>query len=184
METREEETGVKLSSQEPTDEHSRTPYSRSWSSYKARSSTTDEWELVDERPVDYEAESALSKYAFASTGYSQAFCPHLQEQPRRSNGRRTRGTRFAMLTLAEEATERPIAVTSARRWYQQAIHAPCTARRTIERMKATQAVNAGFANKLKGKLHAAPIQYGFTKAVQGVRHFWMRKTYVSKRQRA
>jgi hypothetical protein len=66
METREEETGVKLSSQEPSDEM----FEEAFAALEEVGEVVnmDEWELVDERPVDYDAEQALSKYAFASTG--------------------------------------------------------------------------------------------------------------------
>ena len=67
QETQEEETGVKLSSQEPTDEY----FDNAFNELEAFGEVIDEseWELVEEAPVDYEAEAQMEKFfAFASTG--------------------------------------------------------------------------------------------------------------------
>ena len=67
QETQEEETGVKLSSQEPTDEY----FDNAFADLEALGEVIDEseWELVEEAPVDYEAEAQMEKFfAFASTG--------------------------------------------------------------------------------------------------------------------
>jgi len=66
-ETKEEETGVKLSADEPTDEY----FDNAFADLEALGEVIDEseWELVEEAPVDYEAEAQMEKFfAFASTG--------------------------------------------------------------------------------------------------------------------
>jgi len=66
-ETKEEETGVKLSANEPTDEY----FDNAFADLEALGEVIDEseWELVEEAPVDYEAEAQMEKFfAFASTG--------------------------------------------------------------------------------------------------------------------
>ena len=66
-ETKEEETGVKLSANEPTDEY----FDNAFADLEALGEVIDEseWELVEETPVDYEAEAQMEKFfAFASTG--------------------------------------------------------------------------------------------------------------------
>jgi len=66
-ETQEEETGVKLSANEPTDEY----FDNAFADLEALGEVIDEseWELVEEAPVDYEAEKQMEKFfAFASTG--------------------------------------------------------------------------------------------------------------------
>ena len=67
QETQEEETGVKLSADEPTDEY----FDNAFNELEAFGEVIDEseWELVEEAPVDYEAEAQMEKFfAFASTG--------------------------------------------------------------------------------------------------------------------
>jgi hypothetical protein len=67
QETQEEETGVKLSADEPTDEY----FDNAFNELEALGEVIDEseWELVEEAPVDYEAEAQMEKFfAFASTG--------------------------------------------------------------------------------------------------------------------
>jgi hypothetical protein len=67
QETQEEETGVKLSADEPTDEY----FDNAFADLEALGEVIDEseWELVEEAPVDYEAEAQMEKFfAFASTG--------------------------------------------------------------------------------------------------------------------
>jgi hypothetical protein len=67
QETQEEETGVKLSADEPTDEY----FDNAFNELEAIGEVIDEseWELVEEAPVDYDAEAQMEKFfAFASTG--------------------------------------------------------------------------------------------------------------------
>ena len=67
QETMEEETGIKLSSQEPDDKH----LDQIFDELEAFGEVIneDEWELIEEAPVDYDAEAQMEKFfAFASTG--------------------------------------------------------------------------------------------------------------------
>ena len=67
QETMEEETGIKLSKQEPNDDH----LDQVFDALEAFGEVIneDEWELVEESPVDYEAEDAMERMTkFASTG--------------------------------------------------------------------------------------------------------------------
>jgi len=67
QETMEEETGIKLSKQEPNDDHLDSMFNLL--DEVGEVINEDEWELVEEAPVDYEAEAQMEKFfAFASTG--------------------------------------------------------------------------------------------------------------------
>jgi hypothetical protein len=163
METREEETGVKLSSQEPTDEHFDSVFTEL--EQLGEIINEDEWELVDERPVDYEAESALSKYAFASTG--QAF-PNAKSN---QDGVTEEGKRYKVrYAYAPETTK-----TNSRDFCKKMVAAGKVYRKEdIERM-GSQAVNAGF-----GVEGAATYSIWLYKGGARCHHFWMRKTYLAK----
>ena len=67
QETMEEETGIKLSKQEPNDDHLDSMFNLL--DEVGEVINEDEWELVEEAPVDYDAEAQMEKFfAFASTG--------------------------------------------------------------------------------------------------------------------
>jgi hypothetical protein len=162
-ETREEETGVKLSSQEPTDEHFDAVFTEL--EQLGEIINEEEWELVDERPVDYEAEQALSKYAFASTG--SAF-PNAKSS---QDGVTEEGKRYKVrYAYAPEATK-----ANSREFCKKMIAASKVYRKEdIERM-GSQAVNAGF-----GEGGAATYSIWLYKGGARCHHFWMRKTYLAK----
>ena len=66
-ETKEEQTGVKLSKEEPNDDHLDSMFNLL--DEVGEVINEDEWELVEEAPVDYDAEEQMEKFfAFASTG--------------------------------------------------------------------------------------------------------------------
>jgi hypothetical protein len=163
METREEETGVKLSSQEPSDEM----FEEAFAALEEVGEfvNMDEWELVDERPVDYDAEQALSKYAFASTG--SAF-PNAKSS---QDGVTEEGKRYKVrYAYAPETTK-----TNSREFCKKMIAASKVYRKEdIERMDG-QAVNAGF-----GPQGAATYSIWLYKGGARCHHFWMRKTYLAK----
>ena len=163
METREEETGVKLSSQEPTDEHFDSVFTEL--EQLGEVINEDEWELVDERPVDYEAESALSKYAFASTG--SAF-PNAKSS---QDGVTEEGKRYKVrYAYAPETTK-----TNSRDFCKKMVSAGKVYRKEdIERM-GSQAVNAGF-----GEGGSSTYSIWLYKGGARCHHFWMRKTYLAK----
>jgi len=162
-ETREEETGVKLSSQEPTDEH----FDEVFAALEEVGEVIneDEWELVDERPVDYEAEQALSKYDFASTG--SAFPNAKSSQDGVTEEGRQYKVRYSYAPESTQATSREFCkkMVAASKVYRK---------EDIERM-GSQAVNAGF-----GVAGAATYSIWLYKGGARCHHFWMRKTYLAK----
>jgi hypothetical protein len=162
-ETREEETGVKLSSQEPSDEQ----FDEVFAALEEVGEVIneDEWELVDERPVDYAAEQALSKYAFASTG---AAFPNAKSS---QDGVTDEGRRYKVrYSYAPESTK-----GNSREFCKKMVSAGKVYRKEdIERMGG-QAVNAGF-----GPEGAATYSIWLYKGGARCHHFWMRKTYLAK----
>jgi hypothetical protein len=162
-ETREEETGVKLSSQEPSDEQ----FDEVFAALEEVGEVIneDEWELVDERPVDYDAEQALSKYAFASTG---AAFPNAKSS---QDGVTDEGRRYKVrYSYAPESTK-----ANSREFCKKMVNASKVYRKEdIERMGG-QAVNAGF-----GPGGAATYSIWLYKGGARCHHFWMRKTYLAK----
>jgi hypothetical protein len=162
-ETREEETGVKLSSQEPSDEQ----FDEVFAALEEVGEVIneDEWELVDERPVDYEAEQALSKYAFASTG---AAFPNAKSS---QDGVTDEGRRYKVrYSYAPESTR-----ANSREFCRKMVAASKVYRKEdIERMEG-QAVNAGF-----GPSGASTYSIWLYKGGARCHHFWMRKTYLAK----
>jgi len=125
----------------------------------------DEWELVDERPVDYDAEQALSKYAFASTG---AAFPNAKSS---QDGVTDEGRRYKVrYSYAPNATK-----ANSREFCKKMVNASKVYRKEdIERMGG-QAVNAGF-----GPEGAATYSIWLYKGGARCHHFWMRKTYLAK----
>lgn len=125
----------------------------------------EEWELVDERPVDYEAEQALSKYAFASTG--SAF-PNAKSS---QDGITDEGRKYKIrYSYAPESTQ-----STSRDFCKKMIAAGKVYRKEdIERMGG-QSVNAGF-----GEGGSATYSIWLYKGGARCKHFWMRKTYLAK----
>jgi hypothetical protein len=163
METREEETGVKLSSQEPSDDHLDAMFAEL--EVLGEVVDEDEWELVDERPVDYEAEAALSKYAFASTG--SAF-PNAKSS---QDGVTEEGKRYKVrYAYAPETTK-----TNSREFCKKMVSAGKVYRKEDVLRMSSQAVNAGF-----GVEGAATYSIWLYKGGARCHHFWMRKTYLAK----
>jgi hypothetical protein len=163
METREEQTGVKLSSQEPSDEHFDAMFAEL--EILGEVINEDEWELVDERPVDYDAEQALSKYAFASTGSAFPNAKSSQDGVT-AEGKRYK-VRYSYAPNSTRATSREFCkkMVSASKVYRK---------EDIERMDG-QAVNEGF-----GPRGAATYSIWLYKGGARCHHFWMRKTYLAK----
>ncbi len=163
LETREEETGVKLSSQEPTDEH----FDAMFAELEILGEVVDmdEWELVDERPVDYDAEQALSKYAFASTG--SAF-PNAKSS---QDGVTAEGKRYKVrYAYAPNDTK-----TNSREFCKKMVAAGKVYRKEDVLRMDGQAVNEGF-----GPRGAATYSIWLYKGGARCHHFWMRKTYLAK----
>lgn len=168
-ETREEETGVKLSSQEPNDEHFDAVFTEL--EQLGEIINEEEWELVDERPVDYEAEQALSKYAFTSTG--SAF-PNAKSS---QDGVTEEGKRYKVrYAYAPEATK-----ANSREFCKKMVAAGKVYRKEdIIRMK-DQVVNSVSKNgKGFGPRGATTYDIWLYKGGARCHHFWMRKTYLAK----
>jgi hypothetical protein len=163
LETREEETGVKLSSQEPSDEHFDAMFAEL--EILGEIINEDEWELVDERPVDYDAEQALSKYAFASTG--SAF-PNAKSS---QDGVTAEGKRYKVrYGYAPNDTK-----TNSREFCKKMVSASKVYRKEDVLRMGEQSVNAGF-----GPQGAATYSIWLYKGGARCHHFWMRKTYLAK----
>jgi hypothetical protein len=163
METREEQTGVKLSSQEPTDEHFDAMFAEL--EILGEVINEDEWELVDERPVDYDAEQALSKYAFASTG--SAF-PNANSS---QDGVTPEGKRYKVrYSYAPNSTR-----ATSREFCKKMVSASKVYRKEDVLRMGDQAVNEGF-----GPQGAATYSIWLYKGGARCHHFWMRKTYLAK----
>jgi hypothetical protein len=163
METREEQTGVKLSSQEPSDEHFDAMFAEL--EILGEVINEDEWELVDERPVDYEAEQALSKYAFASTG--SAF-PNANSS---QDGVTAEGKRYKVrYSYAPNSTR-----ATSREFCKKMVSASKVYRKEDVLRMGDQAVNEGF-----GPQGAATYSIWLYKGGARCHHFWMRKTYLAK----
>jgi len=163
METREEETGVKLSSQEPSDDHLDAMFAEL--EVLGEVVDEDEWELVDERPVDYDAEAALSKYAFASTG--SAF-PNAKSS---QDGVTEEGKRYKVrYAYAPETTK-----TNSREFCKKMVSAGKVYRKEDVLRMSSQAVNAGF-----GEGGSSTYSIWLYKGGARCHHFWMRKTYLAK----
>jgi len=166
METREEETGVKLSSQEPSDDHLDAMFAEL--EILGEVVDMDEWELVDERPVDYDAEQALSKYAFASTG--SAF-PNAKSS---QDGVTEEGKRYKV-RYAYAPESAALQKSNSREFCKKMIAAGKVYRKEDVLRMDGQAVNAGF-----GPEGAATYSIWLYKGGARCHHFWMRKTYLAK----
>jgi hypothetical protein len=166
LETREEETGVKLSSQEPTDEHFDAMFAEL--EILGEVINEDEWELVDERPVDYDAEQALSKYAFASTG--SAF-PNAKSS---QDGVTAEGKRYKV-RYAYAPESAALQKSNSREFCKKMIAAGKVYRKEDVLRMDGQAVNEGF-----GPRGAATYSIWLYKGGARCHHFWMRKTYLAK----
>lgn len=126
----------------------------------------DEWELVDERPVDYEQEEYLdSILKFAKTG--DAFPNAKSEQDGVTKDGRKYKIRYSYAPGTTKANSREFCklMVNAKKVYRK---------EDIMRMRK-QEVNAGF-----GPRGAATYDIWLYKGGARCHHFWMRKTYLAK----
>jgi hypothetical protein len=161
----EEETGVKMSSQKPdtSDEHLEKIFDAL--SELGEEEDLDNWELIDERPVDYGAEEGLDKMlGLASTGRALPNSPSDQDQEVDGTFFKVR-YQYAPLTTKSNSREFCKKMVSAAKIYRK---------EDIEKM-ASQEVNAGFG--LNGDKKYDIWLY---KGGANCHHFWMRKTYRAK----
>ena len=165
----EEETGVKMSKQElndTSDEHLEKIFEAL--DELGEEEDLDEWELVDERPVDYGQEEALDKMlGLASTG--RAIPNAKSEQDQEVDGVQFK-VRYQYAPLVTKGNSREFCkkMVGSKKIYRK---------EDIEKM-GSQAVNAGF-----GLGGADTYSIWLYKGGANCHHFWMRKTYMSKRGR-
>lgn len=160
-EAREEETGVKLSKEEDFDDDKIFDLLKDL----GEEEDLEEWELVDERPVDYEQEEALDKMiGLASTGTAR---PNAKsEQDEEVDGLRFK-VRYQYAPLSTKDTSREFCkkmVNQAKIYRKEDIMA-----------MSTKAVNAGF-----GEGGASTYDIWLYKGGAQCHHFWMRKTYMAR----
>lgn len=126
----------------------------------------DNWELVDERPVDYEQEEYLdSILQFAKTG--EAFPNAKSEQDGETKDGRKYKIRYSYAPGTTKVNSREFCklMVNAKKVYRK---------EDIMRMRK-QEVNAGF-----GPRGASTYDIWLYKGGARCHHFWMRKTYLAK----
>lgn len=126
----------------------------------------DNWELVDERPVDYEQEEYLdSILKFAKTG--EAFPNAKSDQDGETKDGRKYKIRYSYAPGTTKANSREFCklMVNAKKVYRK---------EDIMRMRK-QEVNAGF-----GPRGASTYDIWLYKGGARCHHFWMRKTYLAK----
>lgn len=167
-ETREEETGVKMSKQEPdlSDEQLEDIFDQL--EEFGEDEDLDEWELVDERPVDYDQEELLDKMiGLASTGRAVPNAKSEQDQEVEGVQFKVR-YQYAPLKVSEKSREFCKKMVGASKIYRK---------EDIMKM-SSQPVNAGW-----GPNGDSTYDIWLYKGGGSCHHFWMRKTYMSKRGR-
>ena len=164
QETMEEETGIKLSKQEPNDDH----LDQVFDALEAFGEVIneDEWELVEESPVDYEAEDAMERMTkFASTG--TAFPNAKSKQDGVTPEGRIYKVRYGY------APEK--AGSNSREFCKKMIGAKKVYRKEDILEMANRSVNAGF-----GPQGADTYDIWLYKGGARCHHFWMRKVFMAK----
>jgi hypothetical protein len=164
-EAREEETGVKdeltLSKEESFDDNEMFDLLSEF----GEEEDLENWELVDEREVDYDQEETLDKMiGLASTGTAR---PNAKsEQDGEADNMRFK-VRYQYAPLKTQANSRDFCkkMVSAKKIYRK---------EDITQM-STKAVNAGW-----GLSGAATYDIWLYKGGGACHHFWMRKTYMAK----
>jgi len=158
-ETREEETGVKLSSQQETEMFEELEE-------LGEDENLDEWELVDERPVDYDQEEALDKMiGLATTGTAR---PNAKSD---QDGENQEGVQFKVRYQYAPLK----ASTNSREFCKKMVAAKKIYRKEDIISMGDRAVNKGWG--LNG---ADTYSIWFYKGGGDCHHFWMRKTYKAK----
>ena len=164
-EAREEETGVKdeltLSKEESFDDNKMFDLLSEF----GEEEDLENWELVDEREVDYDQEEALDKMInLASTGTARPNAKSEQDGEA-DNMRFKVRYQYAPLKTQENSRDFCKKMVSAKKIYRK---------EDITQM-STKAVNAGW-----GLSGAATYDIWLYKGGGACHHFWMRKTYMAK----
>jgi hypothetical protein len=164
-EAREEETGVKdeltLSKEESFDDNEMFDLLNEF----GEEEDLENWELVDEREVDYDQEETLDKMiGLASTGTAR---PNAKsEQDGEADNMRFK-VRYQYAPLKTQ--------TNSREFCKKMVNAKKIYRKEDITQMSTKAVNAGW-----GLSGAATYDIWLYKGGGGCHHFWMRKTYMAK----
>jgi len=167
-ETREEETGVKLSSEGCCTHLSKDEDNEMFEELEelGEDENLDEWELVDERPVDYDQEEALDKMiGLATTGTARPNAKSKQD------GENQEGIQFKVRYQYAPLK----ASTNSREFCKKMVSAKKIYRKEDIISMGDRAVNKGWG--LNG---ADTYSIWFYKGGGDCHHFWMRKTYKAK----
>jgi hypothetical protein len=160
-EAREEETGVKLAKEESFDDDKMFDLLEEF----GEDEDLDEWELVDERPVDYDQEEALDKMiGLASTGTARPNAT--SEQDGEADGLKFK-VRYQYAPLKTQA--------NSREFCKKMVGSKKIYRKEDIMQMSQRAVNAGWG--LNG---ADTYDIWLYKGGGACHHFWMRKTYMGK----
>jgi hypothetical protein len=163
-ETKEEQTGVKLSKEEPNDDHLDSMFNLL--DEVGEVINEDEWELVEEAPVDYDAEEQMEKFfAFASTG--TAF-PN-------SKSKQDGVTPFGRPYKVRYSYSPNQAGSNSREFCKKMISAKKVYRKEDILEMGNKAVNTGF-----GEGGSPTYSIWFYKGGARCHHFWMRKVFMAK----
>ena len=160
-ETREEETGVKMSKQNPEATEELADLLQEF----GEDEDLDNWVLVDERAVDYDQEEALDKMiGLASTGTARPNAKSEQDGEE-DNLRFKVRYQYAPLRTSDNSREFCQKMVAAKKIYRK---------EDIQAM-GQRAVNAGW-----GPNGASTYDIWLYKGGGDCHHFWMRKTYMAK----
>ena len=162
-EAREEETGVKMAKEEPTFDDDKM---FDLLDQFGEDENLEEWDLVDEREVDYDQEETLDKMiGLASTGSARPKAGSDQDGENKEGVQFKVRYQYAPLKVSANSREFCKKMVAAKKIY-----------RKEDIMQMSQlAVNAGWG--LNG---AATYDIWLYKGGGGCHHFWMRKTYMAK----
>jgi len=164
-EAREEETGVKLSEEVDFDDDAMFDLLEEF----GEEEDLDEWELVDERPVDYDQEEALDKMiGLASTGTARPNAGSEQDGEVEEDDKVLKfKVRYQYAPLKTKPNSREFCkkMVSSKKIYRK---------EDIMQM-SQKVVNAGF-----GKGGSNTYDIWLYKGGARCHHFWMRKTYMGK----
>jgi len=167
-EQREEETGVKLSNEGCCTNLSKEEDAEMFEELEqlGEDENLDDWELVDERPVDYDQEEALDKMiGLATTGTARPNAKSEQDGENKEGVQFKVRYQYAPLRVSENSREFCKKMVAAKKIYRK---------EDIISM-GDRAVNKGWG--LNG---ADTYSIWFYKGGGDCHHFWMRKTYKAK----
>ena len=167
-EQREEETGVKLSNEGCCTNLSKEEDAEMFEELEqlGEDENLDDWELVDERPVDYDQEEALDKMiGLATTGTARPNAKSEQDGENKEGIQFKVRYQYAPLRVSENSREFCKKMVAAKKIYRK---------EDIISM-GDRAVNRGWG--LNG---ADTYSIWFYKGGGDCHHFWMRKTYKAK----